>query len=105
MNLLYHSNMEEFVKADIFFVIASIAAVVVSALVAVALIYVIRIVRNVTDISERVRAESSALSQDLSELRASVRTKGLRLRQLVSFLAKVRIRTARMRRITSKVKE
>ena len=91
MSWIYDNNMDEFIKADIFFVIASIAVVLVSVLVAVALVYVIRIVRNVNDISRRAKTESYALAQDFAALRAALRSDGSRIKHLFRFFRNMRV--------------
>lgn len=61
--------MDEFLKADIFFFIASCAVLLVTALFAVALWYVIRILRAIADIAERVREGSETFAEDLAHAR------------------------------------
>lgn len=57
-------------KADIFFVIASAAVVIVSVVIAVAAVYLIRILRDARDISAMLKEESSRIIQDVEKLRA-----------------------------------
>src|SRR3989338_9962565 len=72
--------MQEIMKADIFFFITTIAVILLTVLVIVALYYVIRIVRNVRDITERMDEGSKALGEDLKELRTQVKSNGFTLR-------------------------
>ena len=64
--------MTEVLQADIFFVIASIGTIIFIVLVGVALYQVIRILRSVRQIVDRVEAGSETLAEDVSQLRSYV---------------------------------
>ena len=64
-------------KADIFFVVTTIAVLVLTGVVAWALMYLIKILRNVEDISETVKKETKKISQDIEGLRDHVRNNGI----------------------------
>lgn len=64
--------MSEVLQANIFFMITAIAVVVVTILIAVALYYVIRILRAVRDIAERVREGSEIIAEDAAHLREEI---------------------------------
>ena len=77
--------MSDVVKADIFFFITAVAVVCISVIFAVVLTYLIRILRNIKDVSEdfrhvsgTVRHESDAIARDINELRGSVKKEGVR---------------------------
>ena len=72
--------MEELMKADLFFFITTVAVILLTVFVIIALYYIIRIVRNVRDITERVDEGSKALGEDLKELRTKVKSNGFTLR-------------------------
>lgn len=80
--------MDSILKSDIFFFIASIAVIVLSAVVAVALVYAIRILRNVEHISKIVRDESDSIVKDVSKLRESAENEGVKVGRLAWFLKK-----------------
>lgn len=61
-------------QTNIFFVITSIAVVVVTILVAIILYRVIRILKRLEDITERVRSGTELLADDVSTVRAYVRS-------------------------------
>jgi uncharacterized membrane protein YcjF (UPF0283 family) len=61
--------MNEVLHANIFFVIASVATVVFCILVSIALYQVIKILRAVRRIAERVEVESERLADDVAYLR------------------------------------
>ena len=64
--------MSEVLHANIFFVIASVATVLFTLLLCVLLYHVIKIVRAIRRIVERVETGSEALAGDLEELRANL---------------------------------
>ena len=80
--------MQEFIKADIFFFITSIAVVLVTIGIAVALYYLVRILRNIRDVTERVDEGSKVLAGDLSEIRSTIKREGFVWGNLFSFLKK-----------------
>ena len=78
--------MSSFIKADIFFFVTAIAVVALALLFAVALVYLIRILRDVKDISERVKEEASSITYDVSRFRAKIKEEGLQWRHIAEFL-------------------
>lgn len=68
--------MNEILHANVFFVIASIATVIFCVLISVALYHVIKILRSVRSIFERIEAGSEAIAQDVAQLRAAVANGG-----------------------------
>ncbi|MEK7162010.1 MAG: hypothetical protein AAB729_04975 [Patescibacteria group bacterium] len=77
--------MSEFAKMDIFFVITSAAVILLGILLAVLIIYIIKISRDIKYISQRAKSEADLISQDLSELRQNVKDKGAKLKFFASF--------------------
>lgn len=69
--------MDSLLKADIFFVVATVAVCVLAAGILWALVYVIRILRNVREISDLADKEAKELSHDLSTLHNRVRERGI----------------------------
>ena len=80
--------MEDFLKMDVFFVVATIVAVVVGLLVSVALYYVIRLLRIITHITEQVEEEAITIRKDIAEVRTRVHKEGLRFKLLSGLLEK-----------------
>ena len=64
--------MTEVLQANIFFIIASVATVCFTLMLCVLLYHVIRIVRAVRRIVERVESGSEALAGDVEELRKNL---------------------------------
>lgn len=69
--------MESFSHADLFFIISSIGTVLFMVLIGVILYQVIKILRLIRVILERVEAGSDRLAEDLSHVRAVIRQGGV----------------------------
>ena len=67
------------VKADIFFVVTTIAVIAIALVLCWLMVYLIRILRDVKDISGRVNKESKAVVDELDAFRLQVKTNGLQL--------------------------
>ncbi|MEI8103492.1 MAG: hypothetical protein WCG84_01140 [Candidatus Moraniibacteriota bacterium] len=65
--------MQTLVHADIFFFIASIGFIVVTCLVAVGLVYMIVILRNVRSITEKVEAGIDTAEEEVKEFVSDLR--------------------------------
>ena len=77
--------MSDFLKQDIFFFLASILLVVVTIVTLVAGYYLVKITRAINYISQKARAESDFLSEDLTALRQNVKTQGAKFKHFASF--------------------
>ncbi len=60
--------METLAKSDIFFVVTTIAVVLVSVFLSIALYYLIRILRRFKSISEKIEEETYKASDSLEDL-------------------------------------
>lgn len=69
--------MNEILHANIFFIIASIATVVFSILVCFILYYVLKIVKSIRSIVEKVEAGSEAIAEDMVQVRAFIANGGM----------------------------
>ncbi len=81
--------MDEFLKMDIFFFVATAAVVIVAAFVALALYRIVRILRNVEKISAIVEEEGELMRADIADLRSSVKREGFKLRSLGRFFTSI----------------
>jgi uncharacterized protein YoxC len=72
-------------KSEVFFFITTIAIVVMTIALLVAIIYIIIFLRDLTHVSKRVRKESDEILDDVSELRADLKRDGFRMKKLTSF--------------------
>jgi H+/gluconate symporter-like permease len=77
--------MNEFLKMDIFFVVATGALIVFVLLLCIALWYMIKILRSISHVAETIDEETESIKSDLDEARASVKRQGASL--LTSLLA------------------
>jgi uncharacterized protein YoxC len=68
--------MDEFLRMNVFFVIATIGFVVLAIMVAVILFYVIKLLRTISRVADTVEEEAVALKGDLDEARASIKRQG-----------------------------
>jgi C4-dicarboxylate transporter len=69
--------MNEVLHANIFFLIASIATVVFCVLVSLILFQVLKIVRSLRSIIEKIEVGSEALARDVAEVRELVSSGGI----------------------------
>lgn len=82
--------MTDFLKQDVFFFVATIAVGVVAVLLAILIIYIIKISRDIKYISRKAKSEADLISQDLSDLRQNVKDKGAKLKYFMSFFNNLR---------------
>jgi uncharacterized membrane protein len=75
-----------FIHADIFFFISSIALVIISIGITIALIYLISILKNVKEISNKIKGEGTELIKDLRDLRIALRQEGMKWRYVADLI-------------------
>ena len=80
--------MDAFLKMDIFFAVATLVVVVLGVLIAVALLYVIRVLRTLERIATDVEGEAKALIADMDDMRVKVRAEGFKIAHMLSLLTK-----------------
>jgi uncharacterized protein YoxC len=81
--------MNEFLKMDIFFIITSIAAVILAILIIILLIYLIKFVKNLKYISDKARVETDNLSLDIRTLRENIHREGFKLKHALNFFSSI----------------
>ncbi len=86
---------ESLIHADIFFFISTIALVLISIGIVIALFYVIRILRNVREVSEKIKTESGEIVSDLRKLRANLRDEGVKWKHVVDLVRTFFMRKAK----------
>lgn len=96
--------MEEVLHANIFFFIASAATILFMLLGAIALYQVIKILKTIRTIVERVEAGSDQLAQDLTTVRSFVASGGI-ISRIMSFFMSATPRRRRGRRTRVNVDE
>lgn len=77
--------MNEVLHANIFFVIASVATIAFCVLTCVILYHVLKIVRSIRSIVERIEAGSEQLAQDVAHVREVIASGGMFTR-LIQFI-------------------
>jgi len=77
--------MNEFLKMDIFFFVATLAVVLLAFFGACVLWRVSRVLKNIEHISEQISLESDTIRSDLAEVRADIRQGKGRLKSLFNF--------------------
>lgn len=90
--------MEEVLHANIFFFIASVATILFMLLGAIALYQVIKILKTIRTIVERVEAGSDQLAQDLTTVRSYVASGGI-ISRIVGFFMPAAPRRRRRTRV------
>lgn len=81
--------MDSFIKADIFFVITTIAVCAVSVVAIWVLVYLVRILRNVEDISETVKKETQKFSRDIDGVREHIKQSGALPRFIMRWIGRI----------------
>lgn len=79
--------MNDFYKQDVFFFVTTIAVVVLTLVAVTALIFLIKILKDISYISKKAKEETGYLAEDLKELRNNVKTQGFKLRHLFGFFS------------------
>ena len=87
--------MDDFLKMDIFFVVSTVAVVVVGGLFAYILVRVLRILRNVERLSDAVTEEARLLKWDIDDVRQKVRSEGFKLSYVSRLFRATRTRFTR----------
>lgn len=82
------------IHADIFFFISTIALVLIAAGIIWALVYIIGILRNVRDMSDRAQAEWSEIVADSQKLRGALRDEGMKWKHVVDLVRTFFVRDA-----------
>ena len=80
--------MSEFLKMDVFFVVATLGFVVLGVLLCVVLVYVIQLLRTINRVADTVEDETEAIKGDLDDARASIRSGGNSLMALMGLTGK-----------------
>jgi hypothetical protein len=75
-----------FIHADIFFFISTIALVVISIGLIIALVYGIKILRNVREFTDVAKEEGYDLLRDLRDVRSALREEGVKWKNIMDFI-------------------
>jgi|SRR5581483_340811 len=74
------------IHADIFFFISTIALLIISAGIITALVFIVGILKNVRDMTDRAKAEWGEIVVDVRKLRAALRDEGVKWKHVVDLV-------------------
>ncbi len=77
--------MNPLIQANIFFVITSVAVILLTILGIVMLTYVVLILRDFRGISQKVREETDLIATDIDSARAHIKEKGASIGSTIDF--------------------
>lgn len=77
-------NIQQIAQSNIFFFVTTIAIIIISLLITIALIQLIRILRTVKEVSDTFKVEGKNIIQDISGLRSSLKEKGQTISSLIT---------------------
>ncbi len=77
--------METLTLTDLFFWLTGIAVVIITALLAIALLYLIFFLRTIKKVARQAQRATEIVSGDLVELRKNIKEQGFGLKSLIKF--------------------
>lgn len=77
--------MDSLLKSDIFFFVTTIVVIGLGVLIAVALVYLVRILADVKKLSKKVREEGEHIVDDIEGLRENIKKNTIKLSDILSF--------------------
>jgi hypothetical protein len=86
---------ESLIHADVFFLISTIALVIISIGMGVALFYAIKILRNIKDVTDMLRDESQEIISDVKLLRKNLRDEGLKWKHVIDLVRNFFVRSGK----------
>jgi hypothetical protein len=81
--------MNTLIQANVFFFVTTVAIAVLSILLIIAFVYVIRFLRDLTDVSKRFKEKSTDILKDIDEFRASARAEGTKTRSFLRLITRI----------------
>lgn len=87
--------MATLIHADVFFFITSIVTVVLGVLFAVALFYIVLILRDLRYLSDLARKGGDKLALDMDGLRDAAKAEGLKVKSIFDFFLALFVRRAK----------
>ena len=67
--------MDTFMKADVFFFVTTLAVVLVSTVLIIALVYLIKVLRDVKDLIRDVKEEAESIMDDFEDFKQNISAK------------------------------
>ncbi|MES2213606.1 MAG: hypothetical protein V4473_02080 [Patescibacteria group bacterium] len=78
--------MSSILTSDVFFFVTTIAVVMIAVGVIVALVYIVRILRDVKTLSNKVKDEGQKILSDMNGYREDIKRQGFGLRDMLTWL-------------------
>lgn len=98
--------MESIIKADIFFVITTVSVIVVSTGIAIALYYLVKILKDIKFLSSKAKEEGEKIIDDVKAFREEAEDKGYKITSvLYSFLGLMRAKPKSRQKKTEETSE
>lgn len=91
-------HMDNFLKMDIFFVVATLGVVILTVLSVLVLLRVLSIMKKVDEVTALVRDGGEQLKEDIDVVRAHVHEGGLRIGHLLGLFSGTKKRSTRAKR-------
>ena len=77
--------MTDLTLVDIFFIITGIAIIIITAMLAIGIIYLIMFLRTIKQVARTAQRATEIVSEDIGELRDSIREKGVSVGAFTNF--------------------
>ncbi len=77
--------MDSLLKSDIFFLVTTVVVIGLGVLIAVVLVYLVRILSDVKKLSKKVRQEGEHIVDDIEGLRENIKKNTIKLSDILSF--------------------
>lgn len=84
---------ETLIHADIFFFVSTIALVLITAGIVIAFVYVIRILKDVQEMTEKGKHEWDEIVADSRKLRSALRDEGMKWKHVVDLVRNFFVRS------------
>lgn len=94
--------MDSLLKSDLFFFVTTTVVIILGILIAVALVYLVRILSDVKKLSKKVRQEGESIVDDIEGLRENIKKNTIKLSDILSFgfFRKKEVTSARKKKVT-----
>ena len=77
--------MNEFTLTDLFFIVTGSAVIIITALLAIGLLYLIFFLRAIKKVAKTAQRGAEIVSEDLADLRQNIKAKGFSLAAFAGF--------------------
>ncbi|QQS22696.1 hypothetical protein IPM19_03635 [bacterium] len=78
--------MESLTLTDLFFWLTGLAVILITALLTVALVYLISFLRTIRLVARQAQRATQLVSEDLVELKKNIKDQGFSIKSLIKFL-------------------